>query len=113
MLDGWSSHDWSAGLRLDQLAALDRLTVRTANSTYDIVITDPETAAVLVRGGRFFPEFAHAHVAGSSLGGSFLKLHTIQPGFRIELVCDGRAIVTSAVQNVCLAASRAANSRVM
>jgi hypothetical protein len=67
---------------------------------YEIVIMSPDTADVLVRGGAYFPVFTQARVAGSSLGGSFLKVHGIYVGFRMEL-CDGtRMVVTSPVEEV-------------
>ena len=100
LLDTWSGHEWSDGVMVDRLAALERLTIRTRHSLYEIVIMSPETADVLVRGGAYFPVFTRARVAGSSLGGSFLKVHGIYVGFRMEL-CDGeRMIVTSPIEEV-------------
>src|SRR5437764_9975623 len=86
MLDRWADHDWREGTRIGDLLPLDRLTVRTLNSTYELVVVTPGNAEVAVRGGAYFPSFARVHVAGSSLGGSFLKLHSIHVGFRMELV---------------------------
>jgi hypothetical protein len=99
-LDTWSGRDWSDGIMVNRLLALDRLTVRTLNSTYEIIVVQPGTAEVYVRGGAFFPEFTRARVAGSSLGGSFLKLHAIHVGFRMELADDRQTIVTSLVVSV-------------
>ena len=105
MLDRWAAYDWRDGLRVADLMPLDRLTVQTINSTYEIVVMTPGAAEVVVRGGVFFPNFTRARVAGSSLGGSFLKLHSIHVGFRLKLVCDSLAqsIVTSVVQQVAVA----------
>jgi hypothetical protein len=100
LLDTWSAHGWSNGVLISRLAAFDHLTIQTRHSTYDLVIVSPETAEVLVRGGAFFPDFTPARVAGSSLGGSFLKLHGIYPGFRMELSDGARMIVTSPVRHV-------------
>lgn len=100
LLDAWSAHAWSDGVMVDRLAALDRLVIRTRHSLYEIVIMVPETADVLVRGGAFFPVFTRAKVAGSSLGGSFLKVHGIYVGFRMELSDGVRMIVTSQVEEV-------------
>jgi hypothetical protein len=100
LLDTWSAHGWSNGLLINRLAAFDRLTILTRHSTYELIVIAPETAEVLVRGGAFFPEFTRARVAGSSLGGSFLKLHGIYPGFRMELSDGARMIVTSPVRHV-------------
>jgi hypothetical protein len=100
MLDRWAGYDWRDGMFISDLLPLDLLTVRTLNSTYEIVVVTPEDADVAVRGGAYFPTFARAHVAGSSLGGSFLKLHAIHVGFRLELVFDARSIVTSPVRQI-------------
>jgi hypothetical protein len=100
LLDTWSAHAWSDGIMVDRLAALDRLSIRTRHSLYEIVIMAPETADVLVRGGAYFPVFTRAKVAGSSLGGSFLKIHGIYVGFRMELSDGTRMIVTSPVEEV-------------
>ena len=99
-LDTWAAHDWSHGVLLPQLAAHDRLIVRTRNSTYEIVVLVPHTASVMVRGGAFFPTFMPARVAGSSLGGGFLKLHGVYAGFQMELVTDDLPIITTRVQTV-------------
>ena len=103
LLETWSTHPWREGLRVGDLATLDRLTVQTLHSTYEIVVVSPDTATILVRGGAFFPEFATVRVAGSSLGGSFLKLHGIYIGFRLELAAGPRSIVTSTVRSIAVA----------
>jgi hypothetical protein len=103
VLNSWSAHDWRGGISVDDLAPLERLTVRTANSTYDVIIVAPEQAAILVRGGAYFPVFTPARLAGSSLGGSFLKLRTVHVGFRLELGTDHGFIITSPVRGVAIA----------
>ena len=100
LLDTWSAHGWSDGVLVNRLAAFDRLTIQTHHSTYELIVVEPGSAEVLVRGGAFFPDFTRARVAGSSLGGSFLKLHGIYPGFRMELSDGERMIVTSPVKSV-------------
>jgi hypothetical protein len=85
---------------VDRLMAHDRLTVRTCNSLYEFIVTDPQSAEVLVRGGSFFPEFTRVRVAGCSLGGSFLKVRGIYVGFRIEIVTDAQMILTSPVDTM-------------
>lgn|SRR5687767_6216203 len=100
LLDTWSAHAWADGVMVDRLAALDRLLIRTRHSHYEIVIMSPESADVLVKGGAYFPVFTRAKVAGSSLGGSFLKVHGIYVGFRMELSDGARMIVTSPVEEV-------------
>ena len=105
LLDRWTAHNWRDGLRIDTLLPLDRLIVRTVNSTYEIVVKTPSTAEVVVRGGVFFPTFENARVAGASLGGSFLKLHSIHVGFRLELLSASQAIITSTVQDISISRS--------
>lgn len=101
VLEAWSDRDWSDGVHLFDLSAMDRLTVTTRNSVYDIVVVSPRTGEVMVRGGAFFTSFAPAHLCGSSLGGSFLKLHVIHPGFCLELCHEDLGlIVTTQVQSV-------------
>jgi hypothetical protein len=100
LLDTWATLSWDNGVRVDRLTALDRLIVTTRHSRYELVVLTPGSADVMVRGGAFFPEFTRARVSGSSLGGSFLKLHTIHSGFRMELSDGTRNIITSPVQDV-------------
>jgi hypothetical protein len=99
-LETWTKHEWTEGLQIDTLQELDTLSVRTLNNLYEIIVLHPRTAEVLVRGGKFFPEYTTAVLAGSSLGGSFLKLHGIYVGFRMELHRDRDPIVTSPVQSI-------------
>jgi hypothetical protein len=103
MLKTWTAHDWRDGVRVDELASLDRLVVLTENSTYHIIIVSPATADVLVRGGTYFPVFTPVRLAGSSLGGSFLKLRSVHAGFRLEFSTGSGFIITSTVQTVALA----------
>lgn len=100
LLDTWTAHPWAKGLQLEQLADLDALQVRTRNSTYEITVVSVDSGDVLVRGGAYFPEFRQARLAGSSLGGSLLKLRGIYVGFRMELHVGQQAIVTSEVHSI-------------
>jgi hypothetical protein len=79
---------------------MDTITVRTENSTYEITVICGRTGEILIRGGRFFPEFTPARLAGSSLGGSFLKLRGIYAGFSMEVHFDKRLIITSRVRSI-------------
>jgi hypothetical protein len=97
-LDFWTHRTWDDGVQVDQMRALDRLEVRTRNSIYLIIIG--ESGDVLVKGGRFFPQYTRAVVLGCSLGGAFLKLGGIYRGFSMEIIFDGTRIVTSPVEAV-------------
>ncbi len=107
-LQWWAEHEWSGGVELNALAGLEQFAVRTKNTTYEITVLTPATGEVLVRGGNFFPEHARAELAGCSLGGSFLKVRSIHPGFLMELVRDGQRIVTTRVRDIVSVTPRSA-----
>ena len=107
--DVWTTYDWRNGVLITELATHDCVIVHTRNSLYEIIVTTPHTAEVMVRGGAFFPEFTSARVAGSSLGGSFLKLHGVYPGFQLEIVPDGQPVVTTPVRSIVISSSQAGN----
>ena len=113
LLSSWSAHDWRGGINVEELAALERLIVTTANSTYQIILVAPAGADVLVRGGAFFPVFTRARLAGSSLGGSFLKLRSVHVGFRLEFGTDNGFIITSPVRSVAIAPLDADSNDIM
>ena len=100
LLDTWSSHSWTEGIQLETIEDMEKLVVRTENSVYEMTVICGRTGDILVRGGRFFPEFTEARVAGSSLGGSFLKLRGIYVGFNLEIHFDKRLIITSRVRQI-------------
>src|SRR5580765_4858330 len=100
LLDTWSDRPWKDGLQLDHLRELDELSIRTRNNVYRIVALAPARGEVLIQGGRFFTERTRAHLAGCSLGGSFLKTRGIYVGFRMELLVGLETIITSDVLSV-------------
>jgi hypothetical protein len=101
LLDTWSGHHWKDGIQVESLDDLGKLTVQTENSVYEFTVICPRTGEVLVRGGRFFPEFTPARIAGSSLGGSFLKVRGIYVGFNMEIHTEeNRSIITSRVRSI-------------
>jgi len=105
LLNAWNHYEWREGVRVDRLEAFERVTVSTHYSTYEIIVTSPADGGILVRGGQFFPEFTPARLAGSTLGGSFLKLLTIHPGFRLEIGLGLRYVLTSPVRSITVAAT--------
>ena len=100
LLDTWSKHEWNGGLQLETVSELELLSIQTCNSTYEIAVVSSQTGDVLVRGGRYFPDFSPARLTGSSMGGSFLKLRGIYVGFNVELQVGARSIITSPVQSI-------------
>jgi hypothetical protein len=107
-LETWVAYEWRNGVQVPELEPLDRLLVRTCNHIYEIIVLQPGCAEVMVRGGQFFPEFTRVRVAGSSLGGGFLKLHGVYRDFCLELHGDHRAVVTSPVREIMRGTVRAA-----
>ena len=101
-LDAWLAHDWTTGVQTEELPEYGFLTVETENSRYELTILCGRTGDVLVRGGEFFPYTTAARLAGSSVGGSLLKLRGIYIGFRMELHAQERAIITSRVRAIVL-----------
>jgi hypothetical protein len=100
ILDHWSSQDWKNGLQLEDLEELDTIVVQTENTAYEVTVLSPFTGEVLVRGGQFFKQRTPAHLAGSSLGGSFLKIRGIYVGYSLEFQHDRKRIVTSRVKSI-------------
>jgi hypothetical protein len=88
------------GLALSALSPIDQIEVRTRNTTYRITLLGLQDARVLVQGGKFFPVPGEAHLSGSTLGGSMLKLGWIGCGFCMELNHEGRRIVTTRVREI-------------
>ena len=66
----------------------------TVHATY----TDADDG--VIQGGTFFPDPTRAHVEGSSVGGNLLKIGWIGVGLRMEIVAEGRRIVTTAVRSI-------------
>lgn len=100
VLSTWQAHPWQNGVSLDRLAALDRLIVRTRYNVYEIIVSAPATGDVLVRGGEYFREFTRARLAGSTMGGSFLKVRSIHVGFRLEFNLGSQFVLTSPVASI-------------
>lgn len=86
------------GLQLRDLPPMTTLLVRTRNSEYRIVVSSGDE--VLVKGGHFFPALTEARFSGASVGGSFLKVGWIGIGLRMEILAEGRRIVTSPVYDI-------------
>lgn len=106
-LDAWVNHHWRDGVQIETLEPLCLVVVRTRNTVYEVAIVCGAHGDVLVRGGRYFPDWTPARLAGSTLGGSLLKQWGIHVGWRMELQVDERRIVTSRVHAVAAPASPA------
>jgi hypothetical protein len=91
----------TTGVLLRDLAPMTTLLVRTRNTEYRIVVSSGDE--VLVKGGQFFPILTEARFSGASVGGSFLKVGWIGIGLRMEILAEGRRIVTSPVHDIATA----------
>ena len=97
-LDGFAAATSGPGVALRQLEPLTELMVQTRNTSYRIVVS--HEADIVIQGGTFFPDPTRAHVEGSSVGGNLLKIGWIGVGLRMEIVAEGRRIVTTAVRSI-------------
>lgn len=97
-LEGFAVATSGPGIALRLLEPLTELDVQTRNTRYHIVVS--RDADIVIQGGAFFPTPTRAHVEGSSLGGNLLKVGWIGLGLRMEIVADGRRIVTTAVRSI-------------
>jgi hypothetical protein len=95
LLDKWSESAWRNGVQIDSMKDLQSLKIRTQNSLYELTIVSAEQGQVLVRGGRYFTELTPLRLAGSTLGGSFLKAKGVYVGFRMEFSLGGLQIFTT------------------
>ena len=100
-LDGFAQETaLRGGLKIAGLAALTRLDVQTHNTHYRIILLDPSESTAIVQGGRFFANPSEVYLCGSSYGGTLLKMAWIGYGMRMEIMSEGRRIVTSPVVNI-------------
>lgn len=75
-------------IQLGSCVPFERIAVKTRSNMYEVIVLCGRTGEVLIRGGRYFPEFRRALLIGSTAGGSALMLRTIDVGLRME-VRDG------------------------
>ena len=100
-LDGFAEEaSLRGGMDLAELPALTRLLVHTQNSAYELILLNPFESKILIRGGRFFAEPVESYLCGSSYGGNLLKVSWVGVGMRLEVIREGRRIVTSTVQSI-------------
>jgi hypothetical protein len=102
-LDGFAREvEADGGINLRAAEPLVAILVTTRNSLYRIIPLRRGDTAVLVQGGRFFPEPAEARLVGATFGGSVLKMHCIRKGMCMEIDpgTDDGFITTTRVLNV-------------
>jgi hypothetical protein len=87
-------------IRLDSCVPFEHIAVRTRRTDYEVVVLAGSNGDVLVRGGRFFEEFRRARLAGSTFGGTAIRVNMIEVGCALELQVNGTRIVTSPIEAV-------------
>jgi hypothetical protein len=100
-LDAWLTRDWSQAVHVGMLEEFQQIQVCTRNTLYELIVIN-HCGEVRVRGGRYFPDWTPARLAGSTAGGSFLKRLTINLGLQMEFELDCRRIVTSPVRTIAI-----------
>jgi hypothetical protein len=100
-LDLWLTRDWSNCVHLETLDEFQQIHVCTENTLYELVIVS-HRGDVRVRGGRYFPEWTPARLAGCTAGGSFLKRLALNVGLQMEFEIDFRRIVTSPIRTIAI-----------
>ena len=105
-LDSWLARDWSQAVSVATLDEFQQIHVCTQNTLYELIVVSPR-GDIRVRGGRYFPDWTAARLAGCTSGGSFLKRLTISLGLQMEIEWDGRRIITSPVRTIALLEHRA------
>jgi hypothetical protein len=99
-IEGWLSRASDSSIDLRACVPFERIIAKTRGSVYELVVLAGRIGEVLVRGGRFFPEFSGAILRGSTAGGSSLKRRSLGVGLRMEFLVGDRVVVTSPVSEL-------------
>ena len=100
-LDGFAQEtSRRGGVETGHLPPLTKLNISTQNSYYQLTLLNPGESTAVVQGGRFFTKPSKVYFCGSSYGGTLLKMSWIGIGMRLELMSNGRRIITSPVISV-------------
>ena len=113
-LDGFAKEAAvTEGINVREAEPLVPILVATQNSLYRIIPLRWGNADVLVQGGQFFPEPTEARLAGSTFGGSFLKMHWISVGMHMEIDTGtgGGPVITTRVADVRIERDRTTTPR--
>jgi hypothetical protein len=100
MIDGGLNQTSDGSIDLRECVPFERIHARTRRSVYEVVVLAGRAGEVLVRGGRFFPEFSKAILRGSTAGGSSLKLRGLGVGLCMEFLVGDRVVLTSPVSQL-------------
>jgi hypothetical protein len=92
--------DEGMGIDLRALSPGTSLAIATRNSSYRLVKLGGRGGNALIQGGSFFARETEVRVAGSTAGGSLLKIGWICLGLPLELSAGRRRFVTSPVCSI-------------
>jgi hypothetical protein len=101
-----SERDTITGVDVRTLPPGTALLFDTRNSSYRLTKRGGWGARALVQGGSFFREETTARVAGSTAGGSSIKMGWICIGLRLEILVGRGRFVTSPVRSIRVEAFR-------
>jgi hypothetical protein len=87
------------GINIREVEPLTILLVQTMKLLYRIIPLEAGRSRIMVQGGQFFPDLVEAHLARSTFGGGFLKMHWIGGGLHMEINSGGKRFVTSPVRS--------------
>ena len=104
IVDEWLTSETEPAIQLDSCTPFEPIVAKTHGSVYELVVLSGRTGEVMVRGGRFFPEFRPAILIGSTAGGTALKMRSLEVGLRMEFQTDKTFVITSAVEELSRAA---------
>ena len=103
-VDGWLNRETESAIQLDSCTPFEPIVAKTHGSVYELVVLSGRTGEVMVRGGRFFPEFRPAILTGSTAGGKAVKMRCLEVGLRMEFQTNERFVITSPVEELSRAA---------
>lgn len=87
------------GLRLESLRPMSRLIVRTAHSSYRLLVLSPYPC-ISLQGGTYFHEPSEVLFRGAILGGTVLRTGWLLVGYRMALWSSNGHVVTSPVRSI-------------
>lgn len=86
------------GVEVPSLKPGTLVKARTRNTVYEIKILED---GVEILGGKYFPQFTETKFAGSTWGGSMIKMGWIGIGMHMEIpIPDRLSITTTAVREI-------------
>ena len=95
---------------LGSCAVRETIVVNTRASVYELIVLRGDEGDVLVRGGSHFTEFRRVRFVGSTAEGGSLHPRTIDIGLRMQFICGGQLVITSAVQSLTRRCASAAST---